>query len=209
MDRREAIKRVGLLMGGVVSMSAISGVLGGCRVGPATAPFVPQTLDAAQNDLVVTLTELIIPETDTPGAQAARVNEFVDRMLTDWYAARERDHFLNGLADVDARAQTAHGKAFVALTPEEQTALLTTLEDESLAYHERRQDEAEFDEFGRRVDGAAEAEPEAPPFFSMIKELTLLGYYTSEIGATQELKEMPFGAYDGSVPFDQIGRAWS
>ena len=101
MDRREALKRVGMLMGGALSASTIAGVMSGCQPGPATEPFVPETLTGGQNDLVTSITELIIPETDTPGARAARVHEFIDRMLSDWYEDDERDHFQAELATVD------------------------------------------------------------------------------------------------------------
>ena len=186
MDRREALRRVGVLMGGALSASTIAGVLGGCQAGPAVEPFVPQTLDGEQDALVTTIAELIIPETDTPGARAARVNEFIDRMLTDWFKAEERDHFVAGLSTVDARAQEGYGKPFLDLTPEEQTELLTAMDGEAL-----------------------DATSNPPPFFRMMKELTLFGYYTSEVGATQELRDMPFGEYRGAVPYGELGRAWA
>ena len=179
-------------MGGVLSASTVAGVLGGCRPGPEAGAYVPQTLSGAQDELVTVLTELIIPETDTPGARAARVNEFIDLMLSDWLKDDERTGFLDGLADVEARAEASYGKAFQALTLEEQTALLTTLEDEAIA---QQSDPQAAPDAGR-------------PFFSMLKELTLVGYYTSEVGATQELRyERSPGRYDGCVPYE--GRAWA
>ena len=195
MDRREALKRVGVLLGGTLSASTIAGVLGGCQAGPAVETFVPQTLDGGQDALVTVIAELIIPETDTPGAKAARVNVFIDRMLTDWYKADERAHFLAGLATVDAKAQDAYGKPFLDLTPEEQTELLSAMEEESIAWSEAL--------------ALGEADPEKPPFFTTIKQLTLVGYYTSEIGGSQELRDMPIGQYRGDVPYEEIGRAWS
>ena len=187
MDRREALKRVGLLMGGTVSLSVASGVLSGCQA-PAAGGYTYQTLTADQGELVATLSELIIPETDTPGARAARVHEFVDLMLTDWYDEADRDHFLAGLAEVDGVAQSINGGAFVGNTEEQQVAILTEMEDAAIA------------------DAGADQQP----FFSMIKELTLLGYYTSEIGASQELKYVhTAGEYRGDVPYEEIGRAYS
>ncbi|GIV58224.1 MAG: hypothetical protein KatS3mg042_1137 [Rhodothermaceae bacterium] len=188
MNRREAIKRVGLLFGGVLYAPAVAGLLSGCRSG-GEAAFTPRTLTPEQNDLVIHLTEMIIPETDTPGAKAARVNEFVDLILTDWAPAEDRDRFLAGLADVEARSQAAYQVAFLEATPEQQVALLTQLEDEALA---------------------APAPPDAQPFFLMLKQLTLLGYYTSEIGATQELQWLAApGRYDGCAPLEEVGRTWA
>ncbi|MFQ5572054.1 MAG: gluconate 2-dehydrogenase subunit 3 family protein [Rhodothermales bacterium] len=195
MDRREALRRISLLMGGTLSVSTVAGILGGCKAGPAGIPFTPQTFTPDQNELVITLTELIIPETDTPGAKAARVNEFIDLMITEWYSAEERDRFLAGVAEVDRRAQEAYGNAFIDATPEEQTALLAAMEEEAIDWAE--------------AVAAGTTGAQDPPFFNMIKELTLSGYYTSEIGASVELRDMPFGTYDGAVPFEEIGRAWS
>lgn len=174
-------------MGGTVSLSVASGVMAGCQA-PASGGFAWQTLSPAQGELVATMAELIIPETDTPGARAAKVHEFVDLMLTDWYDVEDKDHFMAGLAQVDEMAQAANGGNFVDNTEEQQVALLTELED------------------------AAYADPggDQKPFFSMMKELTLTGYYTSEIGATQELKYLHVaGEYRGDVPYEEIGRAYS
>ncbi len=189
MDRREALKRVGVLMGGAVSASVVSGVLAGCRAG-GTASYTPQTLTTSQDELVATVAELIIPTTDTPGARTAGVHTFIDQMLTRIYTNEERDRFLAGLADLDARAQAGGSPTFLESTPEAQTAILQDLEAEARA---------------ARASGAEEMS-----FFSVMKELTLVGYYTSEIGATQELKYVhTAGSYDGDVPLDEVGRAYS
>ena len=187
MDRREALKRVALLLGGAISAPVMSGVLSGCRPGPE--PFVPQTLTLDQNELVAHLAEMIIPTTDTPGARAARVHEFIDLMLTDWFPEDERAHYLSGLATVDQRSQADYGTPFLQATEAQQVALLTKMEDEALSPSEN-------------ADG--------PPFFMMMKQLTLVGYYTSEIGATQELQWLAApGRYDGCVPLSEVGRAWA
>ncbi len=182
-------------MGGALSASTIAGVMGGCQPGPSTQSFAPETITGGHNDLVTTITELIIPETDTPGARAARVNEFIDRMLTDWFKDDERAHFMAELATEDPKAQDAYGKPFLDLTTEEQTELLTAMEEEGIAWSEAL--------------GTGTVDPEKPPFFNLIKQLTLAGYYTSEIGGSQELRDMPIGEYRGDVPFEEIGRAWS
>lgn len=183
-------------MGGAVSLSTASGILGGCRTGPRSEPFVPQTLTSDQNELVTVVSELIIPETDTGGAKAARVNEFIDKMLTDWYSEEDKNRFLSGLAQLDARATEAEGKPFTDLATEQQVQLLEQLEAERVRW--------------REMVKAGEADSSVPPFFETMRELTIAGYYTSEIGASQELRyEIIFSSYDGNVPYDEIGRAWS
>jgi hypothetical protein len=137
------------------------------------APWTPKLLDAHQNATVVALSELIIPETDTPGAKAAQVNEFVDLVLADAGPAEQRE-FLRGLAWMDARSRELFGGDFVAVTPEQQTALLTILSSPA--------NKSAGDQLGR-------------DFFESIKSLTVMGYYTTEIGLRQELGE------DGGVFF--------
>jgi hypothetical protein len=134
-----------------------------------------RTLNPHQNATVTTISELIIPQTDTPGAKAARVNEFIDVILTDWYEDQESANFLTGLADVDARSQTLFTKDFVSASPEQQTQLLTELDKEVVRQHASP----------RRHQG----NPGKEEFFASMKQLTLVGYYTSQIGFEQELHE--------------------
>lgn len=192
IDRRGALKRLALLLGGTISAPVLSGVLGGCRAqaGLEAGAYVPQTLTADQHELVATVAELIIPTTDTPGARAAGVHTFIDQLLTRWFAPADRDRFLAGLDDLDARARAEGGVAFVESAPAVQTGILQTLDAEAIA---------------ARHSGAAEL-----PFFARMKELTLVGYYTSEAGATQELVYVEIaGRYDGDVPLSTVGRAYA
>jgi hypothetical protein len=115
------------------------------------------------------------------------VHRFVDTLLSDHYPAAERDRFLAGLAGVDARTRSAHGQAFAQCAPEQRIALLSEMDARAYASD-------------RGEDGW---------FFRRMKELTIVGYYTSEIGAMQELHVSPFGAYRGDVPYTSLGRAWS
>lgn len=140
----------------------------------ASGPF-----DARQRALVDQIAELIMPATDTPGARAAGVVRFIEVIVAEYYRDEERAAFLRGLADVDARSQSLFQKPFMECVEPQQTALLTGM------------------------DAEARAMPRGSPqhFWSRIKGLTLYGYYTSEIGYTQELLQtfMP-GRYDGNAP---------
>lgn len=190
INRRQALRRVGALLGGALSAPTVAGVLSGCQrvSGPNWAP---ETLSSEQNEMIVRMSDIIIPETDTPGAKAANVNRFIDAMLTGSYLPKDRDRFLSGLDDANARCRDEYGNAFVDCTDEEQVALVGELDDET---------------FGPDAD----VDRENPPFFRMMKELVIYGYYTSEIGATQELKtNLVPGYYDGDVPYEKIGRAWA
>lgn len=134
---------------------------------------VLKTLNPQQNATVTTIAELIIPQTDTPGAKAARVNEFIDLILTEWYDEEEKSTFMTGLADVDSRTRDLYGKDFVDCVEKQQVEILQALDDEVAA----REDNARR----RRTH------PPQKNFFFMMKQLTLVGYYTSQVGFEQEL----------------------
>lgn len=153
-----------------------------------------QVLDPHQNDTVATIAELIIPATDTPGARAAKVNEFIDLVLAEWYDAADRTRFLDGLSDVDARSRNLFTRNFTACTPQQQTQILTALDAELAELRE-----AEIR--GDRLESGTQQR-----FFGMMKRLTLVGYYTSEVGATEELHNpiIP-GRYDGCAVLEQGG----
>lgn len=191
VTRREALRRVGVLLGGVVSAPTVAGVLSGCqRI--SGGDWSPQAFTPDQNRMVDTISEIIIPATDTPGASAANVNRFVDAMVGESYLPEDRERFLRGLDAASVRCEDNYGAPFVDCSAEQQTALVAELDDET---------------FG---PDAPDPDPQNPPFFRMMKELTIVGYYTSEIGATQELKtNIVPGRYDGSVPYEEVGRAWS
>src|SRR6266403_3261609 len=126
MQRREALKL--LLAGGVLPAlpADLSAFFQGAH--PASG-YALRTLNPHQNDTVVAMIDLIIPETDTPGAKAARVNEFIDVVLTDWANGDERQAFLNGLASIDKRSRELFGKDFVDSSVEQQTTLLRAIDD--------------------------------------------------------------------------------
>ena len=188
MNRREALRRTALMLGGVLSAPTVAGFLAGCDVPRAPAgAWTPRAMDSGQAELLATVTEHIIPETDTPGARAAGVPQFIDVMLAEYYPPKERERFLAGLADIDERAQRAGGRSFLHCSAEQRRAVL-----------------AEMD----RV--AFENSSGETPFFRTLKELTVLGYCTSEVGATRELRyERVPGRFEGCVPFTQIGRTWA
>jgi len=151
---------------------------------------VLKTLDPHQNATVTTIAEAIIPQTSTPGAKAARVNEFIDLILTEWYDEEEKSTFLTGLADVDSRTRELYGKNFVECGEKQQVEILQALDDEVAARTE---------DVRRRRN-----RPPEKNFFFMIKQLTLVGYYTSQIGFEQELHgEIIPSRHAGCVPLEE------
>lgn len=132
----------------------------------AAPRWTPSVLTARQNEAVIALTELIIPETETPGAKAALVNRFIDHVLAQAPAA-DRGAFLRGLAWLDERSRAEFGHDVAGATTDQQTALLTRLAEQE------------------HSSGSADAI--GVDFFRAIKSMTISGYYTTEIGLQQEL----------------------
>jgi gluconate 2-dehydrogenase gamma chain len=224
IDRRAAVRRTALLLGGVLAAPAIAGVLAGCGThGDVGGAWTPRALTTEQGELVATIAEHILPETDTPGARGAGVHRFIDTLLAEYYPPAERQRFLAGLADVDARARRACGRPFLQCGAEEQRAVLDRLDRETFvapaplpASNVDKETErgaadtkAPAELKANRVRRAAPDRREAP-FFRTMKELTLLGYYTSQIGATRELHHVQVpGRFQGCAPLTRIGRTWA
>ena len=151
------------------------------------------------------MAELIIPATETPGAKGARVNEFIDLVLTDWCSREQCVRFLAGLTDADTRSRRLFGKDFVACSPQQQTELLTMLDEELTKLRE-----AEGVLREHPTAAAEDRETEVSKnFFHTMKQLTLIGYYTSEVGWTQELNrpDIHYGPYEGCSPLKSEGSA--
>lgn len=176
-----------MLLGGALSAPAIAGVLAGCDTRNAGGTW--RALTSEQGELVATIADHIIPETDTPGARAAGVHVFIDTMLAGHYGEEDRKRVLDGLGEFDERARRECGGPFIRCSAEEQRALLTRVDQEAFA---------------------STGGPRDVPWFRTIKELTVLGYYTSEIGATKELQHVAVPErFEGCVPLEQIGRTWA
>src|SRR5205809_5832772 len=177
MNRRDALR---LLTAGAVIPALTPELLAFYRQAHPDGSYSLRTLSPPQNDTVVAMIEQIIPATDTPGAKGARVNEFIDVILTEWATPEERTHFLEGLAGIDKESQQLFGKNFAEASPQQQLTQLRAIDDATLA--------------GRTTrvrHGNTIPEPDAQlkgDFWEVFKRITVHGYYTSEIGFTQELK---------------------
>lgn len=188
MERRELLKMITILTGGAL----IGGeILPGCSSGPAIggATFTPA--DIAFLDEVA---ETIIPATTTPGAKAAKVGTFMTVMVNDTYEAKNQTIFHEGIKKLNDASQKANGKGFVEATPEQRKTLLIAIDKEAKDLQAANKDKKDAE----------------PHYFTMMKQLTLLGYFTSKEGATQALRYLPVpGKYDGNYPYKKGDKAWA
>ncbi|HTV55022.1 MAG TPA: gluconate 2-dehydrogenase subunit 3 family protein [Terriglobia bacterium] len=177
--RRQALKKMALGAGAAAALPILGqppmeAEARGSRVGALTtdadpsqsgSEWKPLFFDSHQNETVIALSELIIPATDTPGAKEAQVNRVIDLFLNDEEADAQQE-FLEGLAWIDGRSLTQYKKPFIELTVQEQTSILQPLADPANRDAEDRQ---------------------GVKFFQELRDATLFGYYTSQIGMEQEL----------------------
>ena len=178
LTRRETILKVSAMLGGTALVGQ-SLMLAGCERQEAAAPAPtaeepPGLFSAAELELLDEMAETIFPETDTPGAKAAGVGPFIALMVTDTYSPDEQDVFREGLASIDREAEQDYGKQFVELSPSERLAIAERLDRE------------QFDA------------GESIHYFRMIKELAMLGFFTSQTAYDEILDyaETP-GRYNG------------
>lgn len=196
IDRREALKRVTMLLGGtaLVGSSALwqacSKENGG--VSQQGDPGTQKPFTAADVSFLDEVADTILPDTKTPGAKAAQVGAFMTVMVRDCYDDRDQKVFRDGMAQLDEASKKANGRSFMASTPEQRTALLTSLDKEQKTYMDTKKHE------------------DPAHYFRMMKELALLGYFTSEIGCTkaQRYIESP-GHFEPCAPYKPGDRAWA
>ncbi|AEI49888.1 gluconate 2-dehydrogenase subunit 3 family protein [Runella slithyformis] len=226
MNRREALSRVALMMGGALSAPTLLAFNEGAVPLRTGAAF---SLTPAQQALIAEVAEHIIPRTSTPGAKDAGVGPFIELMLKDCYKAQEQQNFLDGLADLDAQAAKAHGKKFLETTSAEQVAILKQVEKKTMDMLKNanvkqvkvgdnvdkqviENENIEEDKKNQKADKEAIAAKKisGTPFWRLMKELTLFGYFTSEQGATKALDYVPIpGRYDGCIPLKKGQKAYA
>ena len=182
IDRREALGGIAAIFG-----AALIPALQRAVAQDADPGMGPQNVifSDAQRALVDALVERIIPTTDTPGAMEAGVTGYIEMIIDEFYGSAEREEFLGDLQAADAYAGEQYGAPFAGLNAEQQDAIISLAEQQQL---------------GDAGD----------TFFDTIKQLTVTGYYTSEIGMTVEQVYLPVpGRYDGEYPYAEVGKLFS
>ena len=171
MERREALR----LMGAASVFSVLSSDLFAATLRAQLAANKGsglRTLSTAQNEIVVAMSDVMIPATNTPGAKAAKVNEFIDLILTEWATDEEKKIFLEGLAEADHKTNALFGHGFAAASSKEQAAIVQAFDEELAA--------SRSEKLPKQV--RAWELTLLLPFFAQMRRLTLVGYYTSQIG---------------------------
>jgi hypothetical protein len=229
IDRREAILRVSAILGGITLVGG-SALITACEKNGASKRADSSAgvgeFTAADIALLDEVADTMLPETKTPGAKAARVGAFMALMVTDTYDPREQKIFHDGMRRIDEESRKENGVGFMQATPQQRLALLERLDREQKAHTDARDaarkardnkgdaylpDQRKENAPGADVNPAPAITADAPThYFRMMKELALLGYFTSEIGSTkaQRYVESP-GRFDPCVPYTPGETSWA
>jgi hypothetical protein len=205
MDRRELLRLVALLTGGAMIGGDV--FLSGCT-NTAKADVGFSTANLA---LLDEIGETIIPTTDTPGAKAAQVSEFMKSIVTDCYTQAEQEAFSKGITQLEDACEKMHGHSFMDCTPQQRHDFLVSLEKEAKTYNEEKEQKDKPGREKAKQEGRPyEFIPSPKHYYTMMKQLTIGGYFSSKIGCKQALRYLPVpGKYDGAYPYKKGDRAFS
>ena len=191
MNRRDALARVSLLLGGTVL--GAEAFLSGCT-NPPEQKLGGMGTNFSNSDIAFLdeVAETILPKTNTPGAKDAQVGEFMTRIVKDCYTQADQKVFLNGMQKLDDASKKKNGKSYLESTPEQRHDLLVDLDKESKEY------------------GKTKKKDDPQHYFRMMKELTLWGYFTSKPGANEALRYVAVpGRYQGCIDYKKGDKAWA
>jgi len=188
MNRREALARVAWIMGGAVVGANL--FLEGCTRKATNG--VEGLFEPATVDFIGDIADTILPPTSSPGAKEAGVGAFIPVMVKDCYTPADQQTFIEGLTLLESAAQDKFGRKFQELNANERTELLVAIDSEAKDYQRNKTDD------------------DPNHYFHLFKQLTLLGFFTSELGATKALRYVQIpGRYDGDYPYKKGDKAWA
>lgn len=193
MNRREAVRKVTFLLGGAITATSLGVFTKGCiPIGGEKEVRFNDSHEATLSEIA----DSIIPDTGVPGAKAAGVGPFIIMMMKDCYLQEVQKVFIDGLEKVEKESASRFNRSFITLSRTEREGVLEELKKEA--------------EIQQETNISEDIKDAPPHFFQLAVELTYLGYFTSEIGATQALNYVHIpGRYEGCVPLKAGQKAWA
>ena len=200
------------MVGGAISAPSLAAILNSCK-SPSDSGTSGFAFDADQKSLVAEIAEVIIPKTNTPGAKDVNVQDVIEILLKDCYPEEQQKHFAAGLKDLEAESKKLGG-GFVDLdNPNKLKALevmrtKATEESEKNAKAKEAAEQIDSESGAKKVDHMKKDPP--IPFFTIVRDLTIFGYYSSEHGVTKEFDYLPVpGRFEGCVTIGPNTKAFS
>jgi hypothetical protein len=209
MERREAVKYISVLLGGTVI--GANAFITGCKTKTGNIHEWSDDDIAYLNEVG----ETILPQTSTPGAKAADVGRFMTVMVNDCYEEGDQKVFREGMTRLNDAADKKFNNRFMKLSPQQRHELLVELDKESKDYQKKvddfnKNEEAKDNDETARGNLKYVRQHMSPHYFFMMKQLTMLGYFTSKVGMTQALRYEPVpGRYEGCIPYKKGDKAWA
>lgn len=203
MDRREALKRTAVLLGGTISAPTILGIMNGCTPSEKL-DWSPVYFDQEQASLLNSITDTIIPGGDTKGANDVGVPQFIEQIVNTIYSDQQKKEFMDGLRDFADKCEAETGGNFNDLEREKKEEFFNKVYVNVKDIEDELEDERE----GKNIEDYSDTKKIY--FVKAVKELTVSGYCLSEYGATQILKYVKVpGEYKGCIPYDEVGGVWA
>ncbi|WOH36159.1 gluconate 2-dehydrogenase subunit 3 family protein [Thalassotalea fonticola] len=199
MSRRRFLKQAAIVLGASISTSVTAAVLKGAS-NKVTSNM--SKLSSQQLSALTLLSERIIPKTDTPGAIDAGVPDFINIIVSQWYNDEERLAFFSGLKAMDSFCIKQCNCPLVQASPVQLDSVLTEFEMQAVK-HEKALHETTTHE-------KTSPEQTSKPIFTTLRELVVVGFFTSKVGATQALVHNHMaGKFVGDYPLSKVGKAWA
>lgn len=185
-----------MILGIALSGSTVAALMQSC--GQSTSlKWTPQALDKNQAQTLSAIVDRVLPKTETPGALEVGVDEFIDKMLKHVFPEHIQEGFMHGLDSFNQNAKDKFGKDFVKSSTDQQDQLIGEYEEKS-------------GPLPGSMWGFSFGDPSTFPFYRMMKELALMGYFHSEIIGKEVLAYDPIpGAYQGCIPYGDVGKNWT
>ena len=196
------------MVGGAITAPSLAAILNSCK-SPSDSTTSSFVLGTDERSLLAEIAEVIIPKTDTPGAKDTGVAEVIEVLLKDCYNEDQQKHFLAGMKDLQTEAGKL-GADFVSLEEADKMAVLLTMRDKASAEREEAEKVKIIDaETGKEKEDATKKDPPIP-FYTLVRDLTIFGYYSSEYGVTQAFDYSPVpGKFDPCIKVSPDQRAYS
>jgi hypothetical protein len=210
MNRREALSSVALLLGGTIIGADV--FLSGCKT--TTEKDKERLFSKSDVAFLDEVGDTILPATaHSPGAKEAKIGEFMKTIVTDCYKENDRNTFTAGIKKLNQTSKKRFHQDFVNLTAAQKHELLVSIDKEAKDYQDainKRKSALTAAQKHQRELTANKVANDSPHYFTMMKQLTLWGYFTSEPGATKALRYVPVpGRYQGCIPYKKGDKAWA
>lgn len=215
MNRRDALRNTGLILGYSLSAGTVAAVVNGCKA-PAEPDWLPSILSSKTIDIVAEIAETILPKTETPGAKEVLVHRFIDEAIKTSFGPNHRKHLIDGINGFDGVCQSATGSSFMDLSKSEREEYLVQLENQTIKINEEFMvKQAQKNKQGEKEPPNAGPMTTAEPtefrhYYSDLKSLILAGYFTSEKIGKEVLAYDPVPqAYDPCMAITEDTKAWT